>query len=118
MHFLIKMKEGHLLNILDKSIVSDGTIQEIQEVANLAKGCLMLKGDDRPTMKEVAVELEMIKRRKGSHSWIKNDGPFQGDNEPLIGTFPRSCAGGSSNGIDSDLYSSSPQMITTLEGGR
>ncbi|KAL2920891.1 Wall-associated receptor kinase 5 [Bienertia sinuspersici] len=60
MHFLIKMKGGRLYDILDGNIVSEGTVEEIQQVANLATWCLKLKGEERPTMKEVRIELESI----------------------------------------------------------
>uniref|UniRef100_A0A803M5P0 Protein kinase domain-containing protein n=1 Tax=Chenopodium quinoa TaxID=63459 RepID=A0A803M5P0_CHEQI len=66
MHFFLNIKEGRLLDILDINIVKERTIEEIQQMANLARWCLMLKGEERPTMKEVAMELETIKR-KGSH---------------------------------------------------
>lgn len=115
MHFLVTMKEGRLLNILDKSIVREETIEQIQPVANLAKWCLMLKGEDRPTMKEVAVELENIKK-KGSHPWNYNDRPPE-DDESLLGGFQRTDTGGCSSGVESDLYD--PRLVSTLEiGGR
>ncbi|KMT15835.1 hypothetical protein BVRB_3g058030 [Beta vulgaris subsp. vulgaris] len=103
MHFLLKMKEGRLLDILDKNIVNDATIEQIQQVANLAKGCLMLKGEDRPTMKEVSIELETIKS-KGSHPWNNNDAQVEEDCQLLLGGTSGSGAGGCSSGIDSDLY--------------
>ncbi|XP_048496212.1 wall-associated receptor kinase 1 [Beta vulgaris subsp. vulgaris] len=115
MHFLVTMKEGRLLNILDKNIVREETIEQIQPVANLAKWCLMLKGEDRPTMKEVAVELENIKK-KGSHPWNYNDRPPE-DDESLLGGFQRTDTGGCSSGVESDLYD--PRLVSTLEiGGR
>lgn len=40
--------------------MNDGSKEEIVTVANLAKRCLNLNGRRRPTMKEVAVELEGI----------------------------------------------------------
>ncbi|KAK7411773.1 hypothetical protein VNO78_03212 [Psophocarpus tetragonolobus] len=60
MYFVSVMKEGHLPDILDKNIV-DANVEQIIEVANLAKRCLMVKGKERPTMKEVAMELLRIK---------------------------------------------------------
>ncbi|KMT15833.1 hypothetical protein BVRB_3g058020 [Beta vulgaris subsp. vulgaris] len=103
MHFLLKMKEGRLLDILDKNIVNDDTIEQIQQVANLAKGCLMLKGDDRPTMKEVSIELETIKR-KGSHPWNNNEVQFEEDCQLLLGGNSGLGTSGCSSGIDSVLY--------------
>uniref|UniRef100_A0A803KTM3 Protein kinase domain-containing protein n=1 Tax=Chenopodium quinoa TaxID=63459 RepID=A0A803KTM3_CHEQI len=56
-HFLRKLREERLFEILDEKLVSDGSIEQLKEVANLARRCLYLKGDDHPTMKEVAREL-------------------------------------------------------------
>ncbi|KAK7391573.1 hypothetical protein VNO78_19990 [Psophocarpus tetragonolobus] len=58
MYFVSSMNEGSLDQILDTEIVSDASIEYIIEVANLAKRCLRLKGEERPSMKEVAMELE------------------------------------------------------------
>ncbi|XP_057546463.1 wall-associated receptor kinase 5-like [Amaranthus tricolor] len=116
MHFLIKIKEGRLLNILDKNIVSEGTIEQITQVANLAKCCLMLKGEDRPTMKEVAVELETISR-KGCHPWKTIDASFHSEDcEALLQGFSRSDGGGCSTSIESHLYN--PTLFSALDGGR
>uniref|UniRef100_A0A803KTS0 Uncharacterized protein n=1 Tax=Chenopodium quinoa TaxID=63459 RepID=A0A803KTS0_CHEQI len=115
MHFLLKIKEGRLLDILDINIVSEKTIEEIQQMANLAKWCLMLKGEERPTMKEVAMELETIKR-KGSHPW-NNDGSIQEDCEFSLVGIPRSDDhGGCSSGVDSNSYDS--RLLTSLGSGR
>ncbi|KAJ1435761.1 Wall-associated receptor kinase, galacturonan-binding domain [Sesbania bispinosa] len=61
MYFVSSMNEGGLQQILDNEIVSDANVEHIIEVANLAKRCLRLKGEERPTMKEVALELEGIR---------------------------------------------------------
>ena len=42
-------------------IVNEGNIEQLKEVANLAKKCLRLRGEDRPSMKEVATELERLR---------------------------------------------------------
>uniref|UniRef100_A0A803MJA8 Protein kinase domain-containing protein n=1 Tax=Chenopodium quinoa TaxID=63459 RepID=A0A803MJA8_CHEQI len=75
-HFLLKMKEGRLLDILDINIVSKDTIEEIQH---------MIKGEERPTMKEVAMELETIKRKgsRDSHPW-NDDRSIQEDCESFV----------------------------------
>lgn len=112
-HFLLNMKEGRLLDILDNNIVNEGTIEQMQQVADLAKGCLMLKGEDRPTMKEVAIKLETIKRR-GSHPWIDNEKSFHDDCEALLGGNSRSGTSGWSSGIDSELY----DVLSSLGSGR
>ncbi|KAK7316562.1 hypothetical protein RJT34_00117 [Clitoria ternatea] len=62
MYFVSSLRDGNLPQILDKNLVSsDANVDQIMKVAYLAKRCLMLKGEERPNMKEVAMELERIK---------------------------------------------------------
>ena len=58
-YFVSSMKQGRLLHILDKNI-DVANIEQLKEVADIAERCLRVKGEDRPTMKEVAMELEGI----------------------------------------------------------
>ncbi|KAL7204862.1 hypothetical protein ACSBR2_017887 [Camellia fascicularis] len=64
-YFIQSMEENRLLDILDPKILKDGRREEIMVVAHLANRCLNLNGKKRPTMKEVAVELEGIKMSQG-----------------------------------------------------
>nr|POE59618.1 putative wall-associated receptor kinase-like 16 [Quercus suber] len=57
-YFLLSLKENRLFEVLGKYIAKEGNAEQLKEVAILAKKCLKLKGEDRPTMKEVATELE------------------------------------------------------------
>ncbi|KAL4378703.1 hypothetical protein GQ457_02G043330 [Hibiscus cannabinus] len=59
--FLLSMQENSLFDILDSRVLNDGPQKEIIAVAKLAKRCLHLDGKKRPTMKQVAMELELIK---------------------------------------------------------
>ncbi|CBI18947.3 unnamed protein product, partial [Vitis vinifera] len=61
--------DDNLFQVLDKHIVNEGNIEQLREAANLAKRCLRLKGDERPTMKEVSMELERIKMME-KQAWI------------------------------------------------
>ncbi|XP_019184482.1 PREDICTED: putative wall-associated receptor kinase-like 16 [Ipomoea nil] len=71
-HFLSLLKGNQLFKILDGNILCEGsTTEELQEVALLAKRCLNFKGEDRPTMKEVAMELSGL-RRAVKHPWANN----------------------------------------------
>lgn len=114
MYFLLKMKEGQMMEIIDGNILSEGTNDQIQQVANLAKWCLMLKGEDRPTMKEVSIELETIKER-GSHPWRENNKYTEEDCHTLLGeTSTLSVGAYNSFCIDSDLY----EPLSSLGNGR
>ncbi|KAJ0097861.1 hypothetical protein Patl1_28675 [Pistacia atlantica] len=54
------MKEKRLYDILDAQVKQDGKKDEIMVFANLAKRCLNQTGKERPTMKEIVIELEGI----------------------------------------------------------
>ncbi|XP_040997093.1 wall-associated receptor kinase 2-like [Juglans microcarpa x Juglans regia] len=72
MFFVSTVKEDRLLHILEDHIVNEGNIEALKEVANLAEGCLRLRGEDRPTMMEVAMELERL-RIMEKHPWGKDN---------------------------------------------
>ncbi|KAH6801409.1 Wall-associated kinase family protein [Perilla frutescens var. hirtella] len=59
--FLTSMEENCLDTILDPQISEQGRKEEVILVASLAQRCLNLKGKMRPTMKEVATELECFR---------------------------------------------------------
>ncbi|KAJ1277499.1 hypothetical protein BS78_04G008700 [Paspalum vaginatum] len=59
--FLLALKESRLESILDRSILGVG-MELLQEVAELAKQCLSMKGEERPLMSEVAERLRCIRR--------------------------------------------------------
>ncbi|KAH6781378.1 wall associated like 1 [Perilla frutescens var. frutescens] len=59
--FLTSMEENFLDTILDTQVSEQGKKEEVIAVAKLAKRCLNLKGKMRPTMKEVATELESFR---------------------------------------------------------
>ncbi|XVF19751.1 hypothetical protein REPUB_Repub11eG0137800 [Reevesia pubescens] len=69
MFFVSVMKEDRLLDILDARVRNDEHIEQLKEVAILAMRCVRVKGEERPTMKEVASELggmwAMKKQRSG-----------------------------------------------------
>lgn len=73
MYFLIALKQNQLREILDKSLSRDLDYEQLKEVARLAKRCLRVKGEERPTMKMVAAELEGLCRMAFGHPWIVDD---------------------------------------------
>ncbi|KAJ0840694.1 putative protein kinase RLK-Pelle-WAK family [Helianthus annuus] len=60
-HFMLAMEEGRVMSIFDALVIKEGTRSELLVLANLAMQCLNPVGKNRPTMKEVAAELEIIR---------------------------------------------------------
>ncbi|XP_021801441.1 wall-associated receptor kinase 2-like isoform X2 [Prunus avium] len=81
--FVCSVEEDRLTQILDDDIVNDENIETLKHVAILAKRCLRLQGEERPTMKEVALELEGM-RIMAKHPWGKADCPEE--TEHLLGS--------------------------------
>ncbi|KAK6134164.1 hypothetical protein DH2020_032114 [Rehmannia glutinosa] len=71
-HFLQSMEENHLFEILDPRVLREGSKEDIVVFAELARRCLHLNGKKRPTMKEVAVELEGIQMLKEGSVFMQN----------------------------------------------
>ncbi|KAK7353257.1 hypothetical protein VNO80_18698 [Phaseolus coccineus] len=69
-HFHSSMNEGQLLDIVDSRIIDEANVEQLMDVANIASHCLRLKGEERPTMREVAIELEGINIVE-KHQWEK-----------------------------------------------
>ncbi|XP_062165040.1 wall-associated receptor kinase-like 22 [Alnus glutinosa] len=59
-YFIKSMEENNLFDIIDSRVLKEGKKEEIIAVANLTNRCLNLNGKKRPTMKEVAIELEAV----------------------------------------------------------
>nr|DAD39320.1 TPA_asm: hypothetical protein HUJ06_013643 [Nelumbo nucifera] len=72
MYFVSSMKENRLFQILEDGIVDEKNKEQLMAVSELARRCLKVKGEDRPTMKEVAAELEGL-RRFQEHPWVQQN---------------------------------------------
>ena len=64
-YFISSMKENRLSDLLDTRVVKEGKHEEINVLAHLARRCINLNGKNRPTMTEVATELERIRKCQG-----------------------------------------------------
>jgi serine/threonine protein kinase len=62
-HIVSLLAEGKLVDIIDAQVMEEEG-GEIQEVATLAAMCTKLKGEDRPTMREVEMALESLQVNK------------------------------------------------------
>lgn len=67
-YFLSSMEENRLFEILENRIVNDENKEQLRGMAELARRCLSMKGEERPPMREVAMELEGL-RRMQKHPW-------------------------------------------------
>ncbi|KAF5764766.1 putative protein kinase RLK-Pelle-WAK family [Helianthus annuus] len=73
-YFLVSLKTNNLFQILDPRVVREGSLDQLQAIASLVKRCLNMNGYDRPTMKEVAMELEGL-RKYTKQPWVNQHGP-------------------------------------------
>lgn len=71
-HFLSCLKKDNVFEVIQDGLWNEENKQVIMEVAVLAANCLRLIGEERPSMKEVAMELEGM-RLMDKHSWINAD---------------------------------------------
>ncbi|XP_074311353.1 wall-associated receptor kinase-like 2 isoform X2 [Silene latifolia] len=59
--FLTEMEEARVLDMLDARIINEGKEDEFMAIAEIARKCLHMNGKQRPTMKEIAVQLDGIR---------------------------------------------------------
>ena len=72
LYFLISLKDDRLFQVVEKYIMKNENTHQIEEVATVAKRCLRVRGEERPTMKEVTMELERIRKMR-NNQWIEGD---------------------------------------------
>ncbi|XP_044954429.1 wall-associated receptor kinase 3-like [Hordeum vulgare subsp. vulgare] len=74
-YFLWEMREKPLAEIVATQVLEEATNEEINDVANLAETCLQLRGEERPTMKQVEMKLQSVrsKRLRSSQFVVKNE---------------------------------------------
>ncbi|KAJ0681200.1 putative protein kinase RLK-Pelle-WAK family [Helianthus annuus] len=78
-YFIMSLKEDHLFQILEPRVVREGTLEQLQQIGELVKRCLSLTADERPTMKEVAIHLEGL-RKFTQHPWVSRHGDEENAN--------------------------------------
>ena len=120
MYFISSMKEGQLLHIVDTHIIDDASVEILLEVGNIAKRCLSMNGEDRPTMKEVAMELEGILVTE-QHRWGSVNLSSE-ETENFLKEAPPSVlnveGGIGESGVSSSGFDSLKKMAMSLLGGR
>ncbi|XP_055812644.1 wall-associated receptor kinase 2-like [Solanum dulcamara] len=80
-YFVLSMRRNQLFQILDRRVVREGSLEQLKKVAELVKSCLSLHGEDRPTMKEVAMELENLRKFTKNNPWANGNGHEENEDE-------------------------------------
>ncbi|KAK9063847.1 hypothetical protein SSX86_017719 [Deinandra increscens subsp. villosa] len=119
-HFLFSLKQGRLFQILDERLQLNEVPSEIIQVSRLAETCLRVKGDDRPTMKEVAMELQgVLASMIQKHPWVVTDHLNENESEysveELTTAFECMLEG---NASSSTVNSMSKQTMLSFANGR
>uniref|UniRef100_A0A452XI08 Protein kinase domain-containing protein n=1 Tax=Aegilops tauschii subsp. strangulata TaxID=200361 RepID=A0A452XI08_AEGTS len=78
-YFLSEIKVRPIKEIVAAQICEEATEEEIKSVASLTEMCLRLRGEERPTMKEVEMTLQLLrtKRSNSCHASPENDEDMQ-----------------------------------------
>ncbi|XP_024968145.1 wall-associated receptor kinase 2-like [Cynara cardunculus var. scolymus] len=110
-YFIMSLKENRLFQILEPRVVKEGTLEQLQEIAQLVKRCVNLTSQERPTMKEVAIQLEGL-RKFTQHPWAsqhddeENASLLNTETEPSdlypVSISPYSSTGELSSGFNTD----------------
>ncbi|KAI3778652.1 hypothetical protein L2E82_08034 [Cichorium intybus] len=119
MYFLSSLRKGRLFQVLDENLQKNEDLKDIIKVSKLAERCLHVQGDERPTMKEVAMELEGILASKiQKHPWVQH--PLNEDEAEYLLKEPTNgyeCTDGA-NGNSSTFDSMSKHTILPIASGR
>ncbi|KAK1398195.1 putative wall-associated receptor kinase-like 16 [Heracleum sosnowskyi] len=70
-YFITSVKENRIFQILEPRALKEGTLEQLETAAQLVKRCLSLNGEERPTMKEVTMELESL-RKFSKYPWANH----------------------------------------------
>ena len=69
-HFLNLLASRNLVQIMDPQVLEEGGT-EVQQIAMLAASCVNIRGEERPTMRQVELTLEGL--QQGSYKKYKKD---------------------------------------------
>ncbi|XP_043692974.1 wall-associated receptor kinase 2-like [Telopea speciosissima] len=72
LHFVTRFEEGNVWDIIDDRIMIEGCKMKLKEVLKIAERCLRVRGKERPTMKEVAMELQRLRMDQRYSSVAQN----------------------------------------------
>ncbi|PIN05726.1 Serine/threonine protein kinase [Handroanthus impetiginosus] len=115
--FLSAMKEDRLFEILEENVMREGNKKQLIKVAMVAKSCLHVKGDDRPSMKKVAMELQGLMLGE-KHPWVQRGHDEEVKGFLLEGEFSGAINVGEDNSTSIGFDSAKDHVILSMGGGR
>jgi serine/threonine protein kinase len=110
--FLDAIKKQRLGEILDDQINDSDGAEIVEELAELARQCLEMSSEGRPTMKEVADKLGRLRRMVVQHPWAAADHSSPEETQSLLGV------GLSSYEARSGIFCIDKEAVMSLEFGR
>ncbi|XP_054819308.1 putative wall-associated receptor kinase-like 16 [Prosopis cineraria] len=119
-HFISSMREDCLWEILDKRVLDPKkNAKQLKEVASLARRCIRVNGEERPTMKEVAMELEALMAMEKNLQGKDKDMMVE-ESEYLVSNFPNDGYESASASISVVSYDSIQKQVPfeIVDGGR
>ncbi|KAI3759873.1 hypothetical protein L1987_50257 [Smallanthus sonchifolius] len=72
-YFLKAKKENRLFEILDHQVVKEATDEQLKAACDLVCRCLNQVAGNRPSMKDVAMELETLRKSGKHHPWTSQE---------------------------------------------
>ncbi|XP_027148330.1 wall-associated receptor kinase 5-like [Coffea eugenioides] len=119
-YFISSLKSGHLVEVLDRNIMCDVSIELLKEVAMIAKSCLSVKGDERPSMKNIARELEVLEIRAKQSPIQVSKIDFTDAEASLFGmqSTKAHVDSGDSSCTHTESHSIMEHMMVPIAGGR
>ncbi|PIN10159.1 Serine/threonine protein kinase [Handroanthus impetiginosus] len=115
--FLSVMKEDLLFEILEENVMREGNKKQVMRVAMVAKSCLHMKGDERPCMKEVAMELEGLMLGE-KHPWVQTGHNEEAKEFLLEGGSSGAINFGEDNSTSIGFDSAKEHVMLSMGGGR
>ncbi|XP_026459533.1 wall-associated receptor kinase 1-like [Papaver somniferum] len=76
-YFTSLEEDINVLELIDAGVAKDGNLEQILAVTELARKCLKLKGEDRPSMQQIAADLQGLIRFEPS-GWNHQPNPNVG----------------------------------------
>ncbi|CAN6275436.1 unnamed protein product [Urochloa humidicola] len=85
-YFLWELKARPIKEIVATQVCEEATEEEINSVASLAEMCLRLNSGDRPTMKQVEMNLQVLRTKRSNSSRVVQDKSESEEMQPLLCT--------------------------------